>query len=525
MSSVYAMVKQVLADSKEKLAAQQNNSVGRAVSSFTQEKKAQAVPRNEGNPEAEKVAAALDYVADNLGLLVDTRSAQEKLAEYAAISEALAKSAEEDQGPHQTQEAPESFQPPMDPVLAGPQMGAGGNQLENYEAIDGAPVLEPGESGEAPDSIQPPMGTEPGESAYPGDEAANALETNSSDAPGGAGEAPEKIARARAIKLAQMVSSGQITEKTAAVIIANDHRKMAAIKVQQGKKFALGTSGKQIPSPRKSVGKSKKAAKSLSVKNARDLIRKLAEDALNPAQISAGTMPELQTAEGANPAQMQGTPAGEGVPDTKGSDQGREGISSIMAAINATKNDLKGNRTRSEMSNYLNTPALDSSSDSVLQQSLENASSAGVKIAATKSMLQKWANSSPERQERLKSVISKVKKANEMMGYGAGAPPALPMTADAAGGAQVPPVTAAMPGMAASGGPKQAMGGPDIEPVSDAALAAAAQGVLPEELERAEMLLQEQMGGGEVPPEYMGEMPQQIGPPAGEEEVPTPPSA
>ena len=595
MSTVFAMVKQVLADSKEKLAAQQTKTASDGERALGEQPSNGTPTHSDSGPPAEKVASALDYLAENIHLVADTRTPHEKLAEYQAIAEAMTKRAmgDESQGPHQTQKAPPAYQSPMSPGMSGEQMGAGGNQVEsggNTREADG--VMEAGQSGQAGGDSQSPQSVSPTENTFPGDQAGNALEStqDEADRPGGKETAPMKIAQARAQHLTQMVACGQLSEKTAAFIIKQDQVKVAGLADTAGKAWGAvrGAAGKAGGAVRGAAGKAgaaikgtpgryreagrmtreaatgkgsigtgamtkmdrlkalggaaKKVAPELAVAGAAGtglaahqalkkeaersgvppvmanvLLKKLAADAENPASISAGTTPELQTAAGANPAQSQGTEAGEGVPGTKGGDQGREAIQSVMAAINATKDDVKGKRTRSEMSKYLDNPAFSKGQDSVLQQSLENASSAGVKIAATKAMLQKWASESPERQAQLHAAMSKVKQANEMMGYGAQPQAAAAPPMGGAGG-QAAPAPTPLPG--GDGAPKTAMGAEGAMPVSDAALAAAAAGVDPEEVARAEVMLAEQAQGGapEAMPEPEGAPP--MPPPPAEEPPP-----
>lgn len=538
MSSVFSMVKRVITDSKEKIASQNAAQPG-------SEKRASAELPSGGHPSAEsthdpeKVAKALDYVADNIHLVVDQRSPQEKLAEYEAISEAMAKAAskgDEPQGPHQSKKAPEGYQSPTSPGMTGEQMGAGGNQMKsegNSRNADG--VLEAGQSGQATSEKINPKTVTPGQSAFPGDEAGSALETTQeeSDRPGGQEKAPMKIAQARAVKLAQLVAEGKVKQKVAAALIARDRMKIAEMSaaMQNNAQAVSAAQNPAQPGAETATGASlSSVAKQAGVPEhmAAALIGKFAADAENPAKISAGKKPELQTAKGANPAQSQGHEAGEKTPDTKGSDQGREALQSIRAAINATKGQLKTQRTRSEMGQYLDEPAFSKAHDKVLQQSLENASSAGVKIAATE-MLQKWASNSPDRMEKLQSAIAKVKAGN------AGMPPGMPPGAagavppEAAGGEMLP----LPPGEPGEAGPTSVIppgeGEPPAEgaePVSDAALAAAAQGVSPEDLEMANAMLEEQMGaaaaaGGE---EAAAMDPAQAGVPGGPEAMGAPPA-
>jgi hypothetical protein len=504
------MVRKVLADSKDKLekSAAQSPDIG-----SPQEKQAQQV--QPAGVEAEKVASALDYLADNLHLVYDNRSPQEKLAEFAALGDAVIKQAmgDESQGSHQTQKAPESHQSPMSPGMTGDQAGAGSNQVQseaNTQSGDG--VLEAGQTGEATSEKVNPMSVEPTENTFPGDSSGGALEStqDEADRPGGKETAPMKIAHARAVKLASMVSSGQVSPKVAAAIIKKDQAKVAETAGVPAPLAENAAQTQAIQNPAQpgaetlGGGTLAKKAEEAGVPPhlASALIKKFAADAENPAQISAGSTPELQSASGAPPVQSQGTPAGEGVPDTKGSDQGRDAIQSVTAAINATKDELKGRRTRSEMSKHLDEPAFSAANDKTLQQSLENASSAGVKIATTE-MLQKWASESPERSEKLQAAIAKIKLAQPPAGPPMPPPPeegpAGPMPPEAGGagplppgmGAGAPPESLPMPGGA------EGEMGDSAEPVSDAALAAAAQGVDPEELAQAEAMLEQQVGAAE----------------------------
>jgi hypothetical protein len=108
-----------------------------------------------------------------------------------------------------------------------------------------------------------------------------------------------------------------------------------------------------------------------------DKLMKIAEDAINPAQISAG------------PASAQGAEAPDGV---SGSEDGPEPpkpgpantqaslIGSNESAINYDKRQAKANM-RSDMSNLLNEPMQASSGDSTLQTMLDHTAQSGAKIA------------------------------------------------------------------------------------------------------------------------------------------------
>lgn len=223
---------------------------------------------------------------------------------------------------------------------------------------------------------------------------------------------------------------------------------------------------------------------------------------------------EGRMAKQANSVPMaSGTEAGEGTPPGP-SDSNRSHVQSVTAAINATKRDLKHSQVKGEMARYLNQPAMSVSNDSVLQTQLDNASSAGVKIAAVKALLEKWASESPDNQGYLAQAISRVKMANEM-----GQPPAQAAAPGGMGGAPAAPPPKPMPGAAQPGGLAAPMPGADMPPdpmgggeegSPDAALMAAASGVTPEELLAAHALLQnsggEEMAAPPAPaPAGMGE--------------------
>lgn len=102
------------------------------------------------------------------------------------------------------------------------------------------------------------------------------------------------------------------------------------------------------------------------------LLAKLAEDAINPAKISAGAaVPPQASASG----QAGGQPAG-GAP--KGPTQG---ISSNQAAIDLTRREAYKNRI-SDMSKWLTQPMDSAKHDSTLQVTLDHTREAGPKIAS-----------------------------------------------------------------------------------------------------------------------------------------------
>ena len=145
---------------------------------------------------------------------------------------------------------------------------------------------------------------------------------------------------------------------------------------------------------------------------------KTAEDAINPAKISAGgaVAPETSAA-----GESGGAPAG-------GQPQGPTGlVSSNDSARNYTKNDAKG-QVRGQLAKVLSEPALSSAHDNVLQKVLTHTGQAGVKIAsdpamktaAARAILEKMAEEADS-----KGKDDKAKKKESMGGMGTYQAPAV----------------------------------------------------------------------------------------------------
>jgi hypothetical protein len=166
------------------------------------------------------------------------------------------------------------------------------------------------------------------------------------------------------------------------------------------------------------------------------VLRKLAGEDVMKANIEAersanplAGMGQLESFDATQPAPHQ---AGD---ETGGSgNQGRRLISSNQAAIDATKRDAKG-PVKTQLSELLDEPALNSGTDPVLQHNLQNTGSAGVKIAAARTALEKVAQQGCTCEtidgecayDRLvkaaaatRSNRGSTKTANALMGYGGG---------------------------------------------------------------------------------------------------------
>jgi len=484
-TSVFEMVHQVLGDAKEKLAAD------KAASTQGVEKTAAASkPRPSAKPEAGagqmlsdeylgKLASACDHLASNLHLIEDQRTPAEKLAEAVAINQALMKKAfEGGDKKHQTTQANADSISPA--TVTTDSSGTASDSIGSGNAIPSAPNNAPGESLDAGQSGQAASAvtgsTTPNEKANPMDPA-NSMETNVGmmmpeqpeallQQSGGDVSTGDKTAAARALR-----TIGKVSGRTEAE---------ARMKVAQAKKVrVLLTKAAQAGIPQE-------------VALAMLGLGKHAEDAINPATISGGTSPVLQQEPGVPSPLMQGSEAGSNTPrataPTSGEGGGRELLSSNESAMNATKSQAK-QQNKGAMGELLTEPMMSASRDSTLQKSLDNTSSAGVKISAMRSLLKKFAAASPSQAQKL-AALAKL-----------ALDPAMADDPEA-----VPPEAAQAAAMEGAGEGE----------VPEAAEEAAAAGVTPEELAQALALLGEEGAAGEeeAAPEAGAEEPekqQQLG--------------
>ncbi len=157
-------------------------------------------------------------------------------------------------------------------------------------------------------------------------------------------------------------------------------------------------------------------------KTASSLQTKVAEDAINPAQISAPASVDTSK------APPGATPSGEGVPSQPADVSAQERlIDSNKAAIDATKREVKADAVGDASRVFVNTPM----KDPVLDQVFAHSGQAGVKtssvqgealkIAAARSLLSKLAA------EAVEAKKSKEKESN--MGGGSPPPPGVPTPA------------------------------------------------------------------------------------------------
>jgi hypothetical protein len=462
--SIYAMVNQVLSESTTKLASEPSSGYDKTASARPTHPQSTATASEEQHL---KIAAACDVLADRLHDVIDDRSAEEKLAEYHAVREAIAKQAfsvggsaptepsqpsnagDNSKGPHQTQTAnPDSVSPAnVGTDSSGTGVG-GGNAIPSSQATTPGVSLDAGQSGEATKVHQSPMTVQPTEKPNPMD-AANAVETNRGMM---MPDQPEDV-----LKQSMAVSP------TFQALRARQH-------VKQAEAILVKAASAGIPV---------NVALATIHQNFGPHIAKMAEDALNPAKVSGGTKPILQSEPGVPSQLSQGAEAGSNTPretaPTSGAGGGRELLSSVEAAINATKGQAK-RQNKGSLSEVLTEPSMSKAHDKTLHESLDNTSAAGVKISsapaeAARELLRMFQDSSPENGKKL-AALHKLAQ-NPDMAAGGGAPPDM-------GGAASP-----MPDDEAFA--EEAEGG--VEGPSPEAMEAAAAGVTPEEVAQAEELL------------------------------------
>ena len=464
-TSVFEMVHQVLGDAKEKLAQDKATSQG-------VEKTAASKPQPSAKPSGDtpetlsneylgKLASACDHLASNLHLVDHTRTPQEKLAEAVAINQALLKEGfEGGDKKHQTTQANADSVSPS--TVSTDSSGTASDSIGSGNAIPSGPnnaageSLDAGQSGAATGGNQPPKSPSAAEKPNPQD-AANAFETNKDMLQP---DQPEDLLQ----QSGGDVENGSPSIKTARAARTLD-KVTGKAERQAGEKLAAAKKVRAL------LIKAAQAGIPEDVALAMMGLGKEAEDAINPAQISGDTKPILQQEPGVPSALMQGSEAGSNTPrataPTTGEGGGRELLSSNESVMNATKGQAKA-QNKGALSELLTEPMQSSSTDKTLQQSLDNTSSAGVKISAARELLKKFA-ASPQGAQKL-AALAKLALDPEMAA-------AAEQAAAPAEGEEVPPEAAAEAG---------AEGAPSPE-----AIEAAEAGVTPEELAEAEALLGE----------------------------------
>jgi len=389
-TSIMEMVSQVLASSKSMLKTAEAETGGEAEEKVA----AQENPQEADLDEIMKIAEGCDYLADHLHEVIDDRSAEEKLAEYATVHEELLKAAQD--------EIPQN--PPLD--SGAPLPGGPGTAMKAEQADAPGTSLDAGESGEATPGHQSPKAVAPSEKPNPAD-APNALETNKEMM---MAEQPEDVLKQAQAKVREVLEKEgkQITPAMA-------QKAMQVSAVQDPKKPGAETAGGGTLK-KASEFTEKMAEEGHVPKNvAEALLGKLAEDAINPAKIGqqghaieGGTTPDLQSPAGVPPAQSQGSEAGELTPreaaPTEGAGGGRELVGSNDAAIDATKGQAK-QQNKGQLAEVLTEPAMSKTHDKTLHESLDNTQEAGVKISAARELLKKLAASDPDIKKKIGVLV------------------------------------------------------------------------------------------------------------------------
>lgn len=459
-TTVYEMVNQVLGDARQKMASSgtQKTAAARPQSTPPASFKSQL-----SNGYLSKLANACDHLAVNIHHVADARSPKEKLAEYAAINAAMAKMAVEGEAHDPSTKTPSEYTSPQSvPTEVGGTGVGGASAIPVDVPGDGPSILDAGESGEATPAHVPD--TTPGGEATTPTSASNALETNKGmmmppqpddllKQPGGDVHMGEKVAQARERVMAKIAARHGTGMEPA---LQAKHQKLAQLKY--------------------------------------------AANAENPAHIAAGSMPVLQSEGGIPSPLSQGSEVGSNTPrelaPNSGAGAGRELVSSNESAIDATKGQAK-QQNKGTLSELLVEPAMSKAHDKVLDKSLENASTAGVKISAARALLKKFAGTSPENARKL-ALMLKQAQVPAVTAAGEPVPGAEEPPPEAPPPEAAPPVPEAPvePGAEEEIPPEVAAEEGEI-PESLDIDEGSLEDVTPEELALAEELLAAQEGGGE----------------------------
>lgn len=249
-------------------------------------------------------------------------------------------------------------------------VGEGPNALEVSQARSGTNAIDAGATGSATPAHQSPKtpasGTHSGNSHDPG----TALETNETTI---LPSYPVKLSGAAPIEMIRKTAGlrdiahgvGDAAKETLHNVAKTPGTHMLAFGAgaaagahHHAKKEASGIDSRLVDFV---LGQRKLAAE------------KVAEDAINPAQISAGPAVPPDTSES---GEQGGAPAG-------GQPEGPRGlVGSNASAIDYTKGEAKTQTVKSDMKPIVSEPAMSSQHDNVLQKALDHTGQAGVKISS-----------------------------------------------------------------------------------------------------------------------------------------------
>lgn len=278
---------------------------------------------------------------------------------------------------------------PYIPKLAAPQAppphmtetrqepGKGPNALHVMESAVGGSPPGPGQQGKATPANTPPThtGTQKSTAAGPSTQVPNTI----NEPPGGGGTQQTAMPSGKG-KTAEAVYAGnlkvlkKLAGDEAPDPATQDPATQYNAKAGLGKRFALAAmGGVRLPDQLNRLraaaaeGAEKGASAPQTLVDAFLATIKQAEDAINPAQISAGPAVEPDA-----------TQSGQGTPPTP---NGSQMVGSNESAINYTKQQAKAEPKR-DMSAYVSEPALASAHDNTLQQAFSHTGEAGVKMSS-----------------------------------------------------------------------------------------------------------------------------------------------
>jgi hypothetical protein len=192
------------------------------------------------------------------------------------------------------------------------------------------------------------------------------LETNEAHKPGGSATIPEKVAEAKAAEVLYEANLAKIADLAGIMAMPKGLKAPLSVPRPGGAKPLTAVT---VP-PRPAA----KVAEDLLAANLARMGIKVAEDAINPAHISAGPAVPPDTSASGQPG---GEPAG-------GAPQGPTGlIGSNQAAINYTRGQAYENR-KTDMKKWLTEPMDSAAHDNTLQVAFDHTREAGPKVASTK---------------------------------------------------------------------------------------------------------------------------------------------
>lgn len=326
--------------------------------------------------------------------------------------------------------------------------GEGPNALQVSAATSSGPSLQPGQSGQATLGNQPPKNPATQTEVVQAGKANTGLETNDDQvvkgdpaiknaaalqqgnlvhlqkfakSTGGKAAPLGTVAGNVAGTLGGLSLAGKAEQAAGKALSGVKNRGVAKVLTGLAGPAAIVAGGSLGARAGRAVGKKIDGITGSKKEASIAYLRKLAEDAINPAQISSGTAGDANTVPDGVSAAGEGAVS---VPSDVSSQAALVG--SNEAAINFTKGQAKAD-PKKDLGQILNEPALSSASDKVLNESLDNTGAAGVKISSLQGGVLKVAAARALLNQTLKSagvVIPAKGKAKTSTGLSAPTTPA-----------------------------------------------------------------------------------------------------